>query len=120
MSSAWPTLILDYIKFSTPLPLSWEPNKRATVLRVHCRQVEPLRLSRHSWEIAIDLDVLDNPDGPARQMHAGVLAAFESAGFERGGRGTRCTSSSRRSTSCGTSSLFGRRRRCPSLAATVL
>jgi len=119
VSSAWPTLILDYLKLPSPLPLSWEPTKRATVLRVHRRLVEPFRLaleavhanvaawgslgdtggvyafrrmskskrlSRHSWAIAIDLDVRDNPDGRAGQMHAGVIAAFESAGFEWGGR----------------------------------
>jgi hypothetical protein len=43
------------------------------------------RLSRHSWGIAIDLDVRDNPDGGASRMHPGVIAAFQLYGFEWGG-----------------------------------
>lgn len=43
------------------------------------------RLSRHSWGIAIDLDVRDNPDGGASRMHTGVISAFALYGFQWGG-----------------------------------
>jgi len=44
------------------------------------------RPSRHGWAIAIDLDVLDNPDGAVSKMHPRVIAAFENNGFEWAGR----------------------------------
>lgn len=46
----------------------------------------PAQLSRHSWGIAIDGDVLDNPQGSPPQMHPFAIDCFEKQGFIWGGR----------------------------------
>jgi hypothetical protein len=43
------------------------------------------KLSRHSWAIAVDLDVAENPMGSKGRMHPAVIAAFAAHGFEWGG-----------------------------------
>lgn len=43
-------------------------------------------LSRHSWGIAVDLDVADNPMGGEGDMNPLVVEAFEAEGFAWGGR----------------------------------
>ena len=45
----------------------------------------PRVLSRHSWAIAIDLDVADNPNGSKGNMHPLVIQAFYDAGWIWGG-----------------------------------
>ena len=45
----------------------------------------PRALSRHSWGLAIDLDVADNPLGAGGRMDPLVIAAFRAEGFEWGG-----------------------------------
>ena len=42
-------------------------------------------LSRHSWGIAIDLDVRDNPMGRAGHVHSRLLEMMEAHGFAWGG-----------------------------------
>ena len=42
-------------------------------------------LSRHSWGIAIDLDVGDNPQGAAGEVHPLVIQAFYDVGWLWGG-----------------------------------
>jgi hypothetical protein len=51
------------------------------------RMVRGSRLvpSAHSWGAAIDLDVLDNPQGRAPVVHPTVIEAFEAEGFLWGG-----------------------------------
>jgi hypothetical protein len=44
------------------------------------------KLSTHCWGIAIDVDVNRNPLGEEPEIHAGVVQAFEAAGFYWGGR----------------------------------
>ena len=46
----------------------------------------PKRLSAHAWGTAIDLDVKDNAQGRAPEMHPAIIEAFESQGFIWGGR----------------------------------
>lgn len=43
-------------------------------------------LSTHSWAIACDINPPENPVGRVGKMHPDVVAAFEAAGFEWGGR----------------------------------
>jgi hypothetical protein len=43
-------------------------------------------ISHHSWGVAIDLNVADNPYGRTPHMDPKVVAAFERAGFTWGGR----------------------------------
>lgn len=55
-----------------------------------CFHPRPLRggdgaLSRHSWGIALDVNVAANPLGAAPSMDAGVVAAFARHGFTWGG-----------------------------------
>lgn len=45
----------------------------------------PSKLSRHSWGIAIDLDVADNPQGGRGNMHPLIIQAFYDIGWLWGG-----------------------------------
>lgn len=49
-------------------------------------------LSRHSWGIAIDLNVSQNPYGSKGKMHRGIIKVFADYGFLWGGswRGSSC------------------------------
>ncbi len=44
------------------------------------------KLSLHAWGVAIDLNPSTNQLGTLGEMHPGVVVAFESSGFEWGGR----------------------------------
>lgn len=50
------------------------------------QRLAPSSRSRHSWGIAVDLNAADNPFMAPPKMPREVVAAFESNGFEWGGR----------------------------------
>jgi hypothetical protein len=52
----------------------WRPNKN-----------NPKVLSRHSWGLAVDLDVHDNPNGVLGVMHPYVVKCFAAEGWVWGG-----------------------------------
>lgn len=49
-------------------------------------QRKAMKLSRHAWAIAIDLNANDNPMGVTPTMDPRVVKAFEDEGFVWGGR----------------------------------
>lgn len=44
-----------------------------------------MKLSAHSWGIAIDLNSENNAQGTAGNMHPGIVSVFQGSGFEWGG-----------------------------------
>ena len=47
---------------------------------------EGLALSRHTWGIAVDINVGDNPRGSFDTQDPALIAAFDAAGIGWGGR----------------------------------
>ncbi len=52
----------------------WRPNRN-----------NPKVLSRHSWGLAVDMDVADNPNGGAAHMHPHIIKCFAERGWLWGG-----------------------------------